>query len=151
MDLQQQIFNQIPELLQDIEVTENNRASALGAAAPDDVEPVLIAAFTRHGGFQSQRAGHPFRGHGNSTFQGTRQNQQQRKFCRLCYLSGSIAYNSHDISTCRQLTRRDLEALQSRLNAASLDDTNDDPPAPFLVPGWDVMEDDAEEEDHQDQ
>ena len=50
IDLHQQIFDQIPELLQDIEVTESNRASALQAAtATDDFEPSLNAIFPHRG------------------------------------------------------------------------------------------------------
>ena len=98
------------------------------------MELVLNATFTCRSSFLRQRVGRPFCRLGSPSFQGTR--QQQQKFCHLCYLSGSSAYNSHDISICRQLTCRDLEALQGRINAASLDNNNnDDPPAPFLVPG----------------
>ena len=57
IDLQHQIFDQIPELLQDIELAENNRASALGSAAPDETVPALNAAFARRGSFPRSRGG----------------------------------------------------------------------------------------------
>ena len=53
VDLQQQIFDQIPELLQDIEVAETNRAPALNAGPPTDPEIKLNAAFTRRGSFHA--------------------------------------------------------------------------------------------------
>jgi hypothetical protein len=68
-----------------------------------------------------------------------------KKFCRLCYLSGSQAYTTHDISTCRQLTHRDLEALQGRLNCMTLEESTEEPPEPLLVPGWDILEDEDED------
>lgn len=149
IDLQHQIFDQIPELLQDIEVAESNRASALGAATPEDAEPSLNAVYTRRGSFPRSRGRRPFRGRGNSNYNPSNasgRNNNQRKFCRLCYLSGSSAYNSHDISTCRQLTQRDMEALQSRLNALAIDGDQEDPPTPILIPGWDIPEDGPDEE-----
>ena len=67
----------------------------------------------------------------------------------MCYLSGSSAYTSHDISTCRQLTRRDLDALQSRLATLNATASDEDPPEPFLVPGWDILEEHEEATDDQ--
>ena len=96
MDLQQQIFDQIPELLQDIEVAENNRASALNAGTPTDPEIQLNAAFTQCGSLPCQQGSRPFRGRANFTTYSNRTQQPQKHFCRLCYLS----YNSHDISSC---------------------------------------------------
>ncbi len=150
IDLQSEIFDQIPDLLQDIEVTENNRASALGAAAPEESEPTLNAMSTRRPFFSRGRGGRPMHGRpytsGPST---TRPAQTTRKFCRLCYLSGSSAYSTHDISTCRQLTQRDLEALQSRLNALQLEIPAQEPPEPFLVPGWDILEEEEQDPEFQ--
>ena len=96
VDLQQQIFDQIPELLQDIEVAENSRASALNAGTPTHPEIQLNAAFTWRGSFPCQRGSRPFRGRANFTTYSNRTQQPQKHFCRLCYLS----YNSHDISSC---------------------------------------------------
>ena len=149
IDLRQQIFDQIPELLQDIEVTESNRASALQAAmATNKTEPSRNAIFPRwgsfsRGSFSRGQGNHPYRGRSN--YDSSHSSQPQRKFCRLCYLSGSSAYNSHDISTCRQLTRRDLDALQGRLNMATLISKNDTPPEPLLIPGWDIPEENEDE------
>ena len=67
----------------------------------------------------------------------------------MCYLSGSSAYTSHDISTCRQLTRRDLDALQSRLATLNATASDEDPPEPFLVSGWDILEEHKEATDDQ--
>ena len=148
VDLHQQIFDQIPDMLQDIEVTENNRASALhSVTANEEPEPSLNAVSARRGGYR-QRGGRPFRGRSNYSLadSGVRQNTTNRKFCRICYLSGSTAYNSHDISTCRQLTRRDLDALQSRLNMLTLNGDDDIPPEPVLITGWDIPDEDQPED-----
>ena len=150
IDLHQQIFDQIPELVQDIEVTESNRASTLHAASTEEIEPTLNAVFPRRGSFPRSRGGRQFRGRGNYTpADGNPRGNQQRKFCRMCYLSGSSAYTSHDISTCRQLTRRDLDALQSRLATLNATASDEDPPEPFLVPGWDILEEHEEATDDQ--
>jgi hypothetical protein len=144
IDIHQQIFDQIPELIQDIETTEANRATTFNAASHTTEvlapEPTLNAAFTRSGP-PRPRGGRTYRGRGNFN-----RSSAQRKFCRICFLSGSSAYNSHDISTCRQLTRRDLEALQSKLNQISISEEVDVPPEPVLIPGWDITEE--EEPDH---
>ena len=103
----------------------------------------LNAIFPRRGSFSRGQGNRSYRG--RSTYDSSRSSQPQRKFCRLCYLSGSSAYNSHDISTCRQLTRRDLDALQGRLNMATLISKNDTPPEPLLIPGWDIPEENEDE------
>lgn len=142
VDLQHQIFDQIPELLQDIEVTESNRASAC-ATAPDlpEEDPALNALSFRRppNNFSSRgRGNRPYRGRGTLQRYGATTNTT-KKFCRICYVSGSTAFNSHDISTCRQLTPRDMEALQSRLNALAIDEEE-----PQLIPGWDFQPEEEE-------
>ena len=137
VDIHHQVFDQIPELLQDIEVAEGNRASVCNAADPPldqtEADLSLNALNTRRpfNNFGRGRNSRPQRGRGTS-------NQRQstnRKFCRICYVSGSSAFNTHDISTCRQLTQRDLEALQSRLAAFTIADPENLDPE--LIPGWD--------------
>ena len=145
IDLQHEIFHQIPELLLDLEATEHNRASALGAAQTEDLEPTLNAAFTRRTTpARGRSSSRPNRGRSFTTGFGCG-SQMAKKFCRLCYLSGSQAYTTHDISTCRQLTHRDLEALQGRLNCMTLEESTEEPPEPLLVPGWDILEDEDED------
>jgi hypothetical protein len=146
IDIHQQVFDQIPELLQDIDLAEHNRASTINTATTMEEEPTLNAAFLRRGNPSRFRGRFP-RGRGNTS--NDRGRQPQRKFCRICYLSGSSAYTSHDMGTCRQLTRRDMESLQSRLNAISIESAEDQPPEPVLVPGWDFPEEKEEDDQYE--
>jgi hypothetical protein len=44
-----------------------------------------------------------------------------------------------------QLTLRDLEALQGRLNCMTLEESTGEPPEPLLVPGWGILQDEDED------
>jgi len=145
VDLQHQIFDQIPELLQDIEVAENNRASACQSAQTSQQdEPALQALnLRRPNTFGRGRGSRPFRARGGPP---QRVQNTNRKFCRLCYVSGRPSYNSHDLPDCRQLTPRDLDSIQSRLNVLDLEEDTSEDTEPHLIPGWDYDGTDQQEE-----
>ena len=75
-----------------------------------------------------------------------------KKFCRICYHAGSepSRYQNHTISECEWLTTADKSNLRAVLGSGKAEDQeevyDDERHEAYEVPGWDVNENDPEDE-----
>ena len=148
IDIQPMIFQNLSQLLQDIEVHETN-AQAANVRGMSTLNAMQFNKkfnqprnqdrnqLNRYDGVSRRNA---FSGNGsqNSKFNG--------KFCRICKLAGSSAdkYFDHSISKCTRLTSRDWQDFQISLRQQMEvpEETEDEEeaeaePEPEEEPGWD--------------
>ena len=126
-DLQIQIFQRIPSMIQDLNDVENNRSATLNFLdfQTDPAEPNL-AAFRTQSSFRSQNA-RPRPPHFQNGSH--RSNSTRKTFCTVCRIAGrpTAISESHSTSNCR--------LKNAILNAASVpDELQDDQVIPFSDP-----------------
>ena len=148
-DLQAVIFENIPNMLEDLDQIQTTKAFALQAV--DDDHTSLNALYSRNNRSKPSR---PFPQktrtssqnqslRNNSSFQRRQPNKSPTitdKFCRICNLAGSDPriYTSHEIGNCSRLTLRDMESLRNCLLLNSMEVPEDpEEPSYILQPGWD--------------
>ncbi len=109
-DLQEMICDRLPNILQEMDGMEAANAAIRAISLQDEENPALAAFRTTRQTRNPSRTSRPVRGN--------QSNKEQRKFCRLCYTTGSpsAVYTSHSIFQCRQLSQSDIQAGLAQLN-----------------------------------
>ena len=150
-DLQPTIFENIPNMLEDLDQMQATKAFA--AQTIDEGQITLNALYNRtsnktknartfnkpRNSFHNQ----PLRSSINMRKPVVRPTSTTDKFCRICNLAGSDPkiYTSHEIGNCSRLTLRDMESLRNCLLLNNLELTEEpEEPAYTLQPGWDDAE-----------
>ena len=153
-DLQPVIFDNIPNMLEDLEQTQIAKAFATSTLTDDEATINAISTrskdkfrqsrpFTQYQRRGSTRPPFPNKGTpGKAVVRGS--SSQDVKFCRICSLAGSDprVFNSHEIGNCTRLTMRDLDSLRQSLVLNGIITEEDEPEQPIysLQPGWDDKE-----------
>ena len=151
-DVQPIIFENIDNMLEDLELSETSKAFSLQSI--DD--PVSLHAVHSK---QRDRRNYRQLGAKQRTFRSNLNLRQSRnrnrginnavsasdKYCRICNLAGSDpkVYTSHEIGQCSRLSARDLESLRDALvlnGMVVLPEQEQREPTYQLHPGWDDIE-----------
>ena len=125
MDFKNDIFNNIPKFLEDL-----NKDEQLSSIKTKEVEPVLSAFRNPRGGggWRGRGRGNPPGGGGNPP--GGNGPQNNNLYCRLCHKCDMprAIYTSHNIgsSKCTQLSAQDRNKLNNHLSHMVCEDEIDD-------------------------
>ena len=151
-DIQPVIFENINNMLEDLEQAEMTKAFAAQTLEDENPEfnSITYKEKKKTSSVRSRARGRgrifsSRRGFGNNR-QGIRSNSaSDNKFCRLCNFVGSDAYvyTSHEIGNCTRLSMRDMESLRNALllnGMITMDDIHSEEPPCVFQPGWDDVE-----------